>query len=113
MIFFVNFILVPKLFLFTSYFLFYYLHTFICLSILLMVASFCFVAEADKQRLSHALRLLSETEKQLRMSKNQSTWLTVALLQLSSLESSSSDANDSKSSLRIANMRGQDVNHYC
>ncbi|KAF2293238.1 hypothetical protein GH714_040594 [Hevea brasiliensis] len=56
-------------------------------------------SEMDMQRLSHALKILSETEKQLRMSKNQSTWLTVALLQLSSLESPSLDANDPKSSL--------------
>ncbi|CAN1291470.1 Protein STICHEL-like 2 [Linum perenne] len=55
-------------------------------------------SEADMQRLRNALNILSETEKQLRMSKNQSTWLTVALLQLSSLEASSLDANDSKSS---------------
>uniref|UniRef100_A0A7N0ZUQ2 DNA-directed DNA polymerase n=1 Tax=Kalanchoe fedtschenkoi TaxID=63787 RepID=A0A7N0ZUQ2_KALFE len=44
-------------------------------------------SEADFQRLSHALKILSDTEKQLRVSKNQSTWLTAALLQFSSLES--------------------------
>ncbi|XP_009790508.1 protein STICHEL-like 2 isoform X2 [Nicotiana tabacum] len=42
-------------------------------------------AEAEKQQLSHALKVLSDTEKQLRMSKNQTTWLTAALLQLSSV----------------------------
>ncbi|XP_050224032.1 protein STICHEL-like 2 [Mercurialis annua] len=52
--------------------------------------------EVDMQRLSHALKILSETEKQLRMCKSQSTWLTVALLQLSSLESPGLDANDLK-----------------
>ncbi|KAK3225191.1 hypothetical protein Dsin_005053 [Dipteronia sinensis] len=57
-------------------------------------------SEADMQKLSHALKILSETEKQLRMSKHQTTWLTVALLQLSSVESSSLDVNDSKLSLR-------------
>ncbi|KAL9663665.1 hypothetical protein QQ045_019056 [Rhodiola kirilowii] len=44
-------------------------------------------SEADFQTLSHALKILSETEKQLRVSKNQSTWLTAALLQFSSFES--------------------------
>uniref|UniRef100_A0A2N9FJR1 DNA-directed DNA polymerase n=1 Tax=Fagus sylvatica TaxID=28930 RepID=A0A2N9FJR1_FAGSY len=57
-------------------------------------------SEADMQKLSHALRILSEAEKQLRMSKNQTTWLTVALLQLTSKESSSLDTNDSKLCLR-------------
>ncbi|CAN1291471.1 Protein STICHEL-like 2 [Linum perenne] len=65
-------------------------------------------SEADMQRLRNALNILSETEKQLRMSKNQSTWLTVALLQLSSLEASSLDANDSKSSCRNAQERDGD-----
>ncbi|KAK1377247.1 AAA+ ATPase domain [Heracleum sosnowskyi] len=50
-------------------------------------------SEADLQHLSHALKVLSETEKQLRTSKNQTTWLTVALLQLNS-GSSSLDANE-------------------
>ncbi|KAF7838221.1 protein STICHEL-like 2 [Senna tora] len=54
-------------------------------------------SEADLQKLNHALRILSETEKQLRISKNQTTWFTVALLQLSSAE-----ANDTKLSLRDA-----------
>jgi len=63
------------------------------------------------QRLSHALKILSESEKQLRMSRNQSTWLTAALLQLSSLEASAVDVNDSKSSIRNGHDRGQDVNY--
>ncbi|KAJ0755177.1 putative DNA-directed DNA polymerase [Helianthus annuus] len=41
-------------------------------------------SEAELQQLNNALKILSETEKQLRASKNQTTWLTVALLQLSS-----------------------------
>ncbi|KAL5544024.1 hypothetical protein UlMin_007808 [Ulmus minor] len=53
-------------------------------------------SEADLQKLSRALKVLSETEKQLRVSKNQTTWLTVALLQLSSMEYSSLEGNDSK-----------------
>ncbi|XP_065874106.1 protein STICHEL-like 2 isoform X2 [Euphorbia lathyris] len=62
-------------------------------------------SEVDKQRLSSALKILSETEKQLRMAKNQSTWLTVALLQLNSLESAPLDAIDTNSSLRISQDR--------
>lgn len=64
------------------------------------------------QKLSHALRMLSEAEKQLRMSKNQTTWLTVALLHLSSIESSSSDANDSKLCLRNAREQGENHHNY-
>ncbi|KAM5571830.1 protein STICHEL-like 2 [Rosa sericea] len=64
-------------------------------------------SEMDFQKLSHALKIFSETEKQLRVSKNQTTWLTAALLQLSSAESSSSlDASDTKS-LRNTQERGQ------
>ncbi|KAK2976297.1 hypothetical protein RJ640_030290 [Escallonia rubra] len=65
-------------------------------------------SEGDMRQLSHALRILSETEKQLRTSKNQTTWLTVALLQLSSVGSSTSDANDSRFCLREATPRGGD-----
>ncbi|CAK9137510.1 unnamed protein product [Ilex paraguariensis] len=57
-------------------------------------------SEADLQQLSHALKILSETEKQLRTTKNQTTWLTVALLQLSSVGLSFVDANDSRLCLR-------------
>ncbi|KAK9108341.1 hypothetical protein Syun_024352 [Stephania yunnanensis] len=53
-------------------------------------------SEADLQKLRNVLKLLSETEKQLRTSRNQSTWLTVALLQLSSADVSSLDSNDSR-----------------
>lgn len=74
---------------------------------------FCVIAEAEMQKLSHALRILSEAEKQLRMSKNQTTWLTVALLHLSSMESSSSDTNDSKLCLRNAREQGEDHHNYC
>lgn len=57
------------------------------------------------QKLGRALKILSETEKQLRMSKHQTTWLTVALLQLSSSEYSL-DLNDSKLCLRYAHDKG-------
>ncbi|XP_024032525.1 protein STICHEL-like 2, partial [Morus notabilis] len=65
----------------------------------------------DLQKLSHALKILSETEKQLRMSKNQTTWLTVALLQLSSMECSSAEANESNLWLDNAHDRGEDLKH--
>ncbi|EPS59950.1 hypothetical protein M569_14854, partial [Genlisea aurea] len=42
------------------------------------------MSEANTQQLSQALKILSQAEKQLRTSKNQTTWLTAALLQLSS-----------------------------
>ncbi|CAI9112928.1 OLC1v1013439C1 [Oldenlandia corymbosa var. corymbosa] len=53
------------------------------------------ISEADMQQLSQALKILSETEKQLRMSKSQTTWLTVALLQLSSV-GASVETNESR-----------------
>ncbi|XAR67956.1 DNA-directed DNA polymerase [Bertholletia excelsa] len=51
-------------------------------------------SEASLQQLNQALKILSETERQLQTSKSQVTWLTVALLQLSSEGCSSLDAND-------------------
>ncbi|XP_077227862.1 protein STICHEL-like 2 isoform X2 [Tasmannia lanceolata] len=58
-------------------------------------------AEVDSPKLRNALKILSETEKQLRTSKNQTTWLTVALLQFSAGESSSFlDRSDSRTSLK-------------
>lgn len=68
-----------------------------------------FSVEADMQKLSHALKILSETEKQLRLSKHQTTWLTVALLQLSSIEYSSFEANDSKLCIRNSHDKGSHV----
>ncbi|KAI3995915.1 hypothetical protein MKX01_017112 [Papaver californicum] len=56
-------------------------------------------SEGDLQKLRHSLKILSDTEKQLRTSKNQTTWLTVALLQLSSVDSSSVEGDDSRSCL--------------
>ncbi|XVE56669.1 hypothetical protein DITRI_Ditri04bG0029200 [Diplodiscus trichospermus] len=67
-------------------------------------------SEADLQKLSHALRILSETEKHLRVSKNQTTWLTVALLQLSSVESNFLEVNDSKLCLANAQHKEGDSN---
>lgn len=45
------------------------------------------VAEVGIKKLRHALKILSETEKQLRTSRNQATWVTVALLQFGTNES--------------------------
>ncbi|XP_057972171.1 protein STICHEL-like 2 isoform X2 [Malania oleifera] len=60
------------------------------------------------QKLSHALKVLSETEEQLRTSKNQTTWLTVALLQLNSVEGSFLDVNDSRVWLGTVSQRDGD-----
>nr|KAJ0197191.1 hypothetical protein LSAT_V11C700364370 [Lactuca sativa] len=43
--------------------------------------------EAEIERLKHALKLLSESEKQLRLSSERSTWFTTTLLQLGSVPS--------------------------
>ncbi|KQJ94907.1 protein STICHEL-like 2 [Brachypodium distachyon] len=43
-------------------------------------------ADVDVHRLRNALEILSETEKQLKTTKNQSTWLTAALLQFNMRE---------------------------
>ncbi|KAL5216315.1 hypothetical protein ABZP36_007716 [Zizania latifolia] len=45
------------------------------------------LAEVGIKKLRHALKILSETEKQLRTSRNQATWVTVALLQFGTNES--------------------------
>lgn len=65
-----------------------------------------FTAETDLQKIRYALKTLSESEKQLRVSKNQTTWLTVALLQLNSIDPSFSDPNESRLSVRTANSEG-------
>ncbi|CDY09366.1 BnaA02g26440D [Brassica napus] len=45
------------------------------------------LSEADMEGLKHALKLLSEAEKQLRVSNDRSTWFTATLLQLGSMPS--------------------------
>lgn len=45
------------------------------------------MTEADLERLKHALKLLSEAEKQLRVSTDRSTWFIATLLQLGSVPS--------------------------
>ncbi|KAA8536650.1 hypothetical protein F0562_029128 [Nyssa sinensis] len=44
-------------------------------------------SEAELERLKHALKLLSEAEKQIRISSDRSTWFTATLLQLGSVPS--------------------------
>lgn len=52
-----------------------------------MVVGHASVTEAELERLKHALKLLSEAEKQLRISSERSTWFTATLLQLGSVPS--------------------------
>lgn len=47
----------------------------------------CLVNKSELGRLKHALKLLSEAEKQLRTSSERSTWFTATLLQLGSMPS--------------------------
>ncbi|XP_057978100.1 protein STICHEL [Malania oleifera] len=56
------------------------------------------LTETELERLKNALRLLSEAEKQLRVSSERSTWFTAMLLQLGSVPSS--DFTQSSSSRR-------------
>ncbi|XP_027156842.1 protein STICHEL [Coffea eugenioides] len=56
------------------------------------------LTEAELERLKRALKLLSEAEKQLRVSSERSTWFTATLLQLGSI--SSPDQTHSGSSRR-------------
>lgn len=63
-----------------------------------MVGGHALVTEAELERLKHALKLLSEAEKQLRRSSERSTWFTATLLQLGSM--TSPDLNHSGSSRR-------------
>lgn len=70
-------------------------------------------SEGDLQKLRHALKILSDTEKQLRTSKNQTTWLTVALLQLSSVDSSSVEGDDSRSCLAATQRRDDGICSTC
>ncbi|KAF3440658.1 hypothetical protein FNV43_RR18942 [Rhamnella rubrinervis] len=56
------------------------------------------LTEAELERLKHALKLLSEAEKQLRISSERSTWFTATLLQLGSVPSP--DLTNSGSSRR-------------
>ncbi|XP_017979309.1 PREDICTED: protein STICHEL [Theobroma cacao] len=64
------------------------------------------LSEAELERLKHALKLLSEAEKQLRVSSERSTWFTATLLQLGSLPSP--DLTQSGSSRRQSSKTTED-----
>ncbi|KAL7589762.1 hypothetical protein Lser_V15G36482 [Lactuca serriola] len=63
------------------------------------------LTEAGIERLKHALKLLSESEKQLRLSSERSTWFTATLLQLGSVPSA--DLTPSRSSRTGPNAKKQ------
>lgn len=65
------------------------------------------LAEAELERLKHALKLLSEAEKQLRVSSERSTWFTATLLQLGSMPSP--DHTQSGSSRRQSSKTTEDA----
>ncbi|XP_074382556.1 protein STICHEL-like [Apium graveolens] len=62
--------------------------------------------EAELERLKHALKLLSEAEKHLRVSSERSTWFTATLLQLGSVPSP--EATQSVSSRRQSSRTDED-----
>ncbi|KAK8608583.1 hypothetical protein V6N13_024003 [Hibiscus sabdariffa] len=64
------------------------------------------LTEAEVERLKDALKLLSEAEKQLRVSSERSTWFTATLLQLGSLPSP--DLTQSGSSRRQSSKTTED-----
>ncbi|XAR56222.1 DNA-directed DNA polymerase [Bertholletia excelsa] len=64
------------------------------------------LTETELDKLKHALKLLSEAEKQLRVSSERSTWFTATLLQLGSTPSS--DATLSGSSRRQSSKTTED-----
>ncbi|KAG0450028.1 hypothetical protein HPP92_026959 [Vanilla planifolia] len=66
-------------------------------------------SESGTWKLKHALRILSDTEKQLRTSKNQATWVTVALLQFNTRESCLADEHEYMGCSRVTFLRDQDV----
>ncbi|KAF8117754.1 hypothetical protein N665_0008s0104 [Sinapis alba] len=66
-------------------------------------------SEEEMQKLSNALKILSDAEKHLRASKNQTTWLTVALLQLSNTDSSSFATNENEKCLKSQTSKDVDL----
>lgn len=84
------------------------------------------LTQAELERLKHALKLLSEAEKQLRVSNERSTWFTATLLQLGSVCSSetthsgssrrqvskTTDENPSSASREVIGQKQRAVNHY-
>ncbi|KAL4556415.1 hypothetical protein LXL04_039066 [Taraxacum kok-saghyz] len=65
------------------------------------------LTESEIERLKHALKLLSESEKQLRLSSERSTWFTATLLQLGSVPSA--DPTPSGSSRRQSSRTTEDI----
>jgi hypothetical protein len=60
------------------------------------------VTDAELERLQQALKILSDAEKQLRLSSERSTWFTAALLQLGSgRDSETHSRSSSKQSARL------------
>jgi DNA polymerase III gamma/tau subunit len=66
------------------------------------------VTEAELERLQQALKILSDAEKQIRLSSERSTWFTAALLQLGS--NSISDTNQSRTSSKHSTRTGTNSN---
>ncbi|KAJ4795682.1 DNA polymerase III subunit gamma/tau [Rhynchospora pubera] len=66
------------------------------------------LTEAELERLQQALKILSDAEKQIRLSSERSTWFTAALLQLGS--SSLSDTNQSRTSSKKSARTGTNSN---
>lgn len=64
------------------------------------------LSESELERLKHALKLLSEAEKQLRVSSERSTWFTATLLQLGSVPSP--EASHSSSSQKQSSRTTED-----
>ncbi|KAF3788039.1 STICHEL protein [Nymphaea thermarum] len=60
------------------------------------------LTEAELESLRHALKILSEAEKQLRLSSDRSTWFTAALLQIGSNNQPSLAPNKTKQNVRDA-----------
>ncbi|KAK1361797.1 hypothetical protein POM88_046271 [Heracleum sosnowskyi] len=60
---------------------------FFCWSWTISAVNEAAVNEAELERLKHALKLLSEAEKHMRVSSERSTWFTATLLQLGSVPS--------------------------
>ncbi|XP_030539255.1 protein STICHEL [Rhodamnia argentea] len=64
------------------------------------------LSDSELERLKHALKLLSEAEKQLRVSNERSTWFTATLLQLGSVPSP--EASNSSSSQKQSSRTTED-----
>lgn len=68
--------------------------------------AFYTVADVGLQKLRNALKVLSETDKQLRSSKSCATWLTVALLQFNTGDTT--DVDDSMTLVQTSDLKGEE-----